>query len=972
MVEGRRGGGVGVGGSVVLVVVTLFLATGCTTLVYSQDNNSGVGEGTTLGEDAGGDGGDEVKVLVLQASGKPSDSSYARLLTPFPELHTFTACYRIRLTRFREESTLMSYAVTSARDNELRMDHRITGYKVSLHSTWAQTNYITPLNVWSHFCFLFNHMDSRWEIYVNGRHQANGSYPVFNEPLAGAGAYVIGQEQDSFGGSFQRDQSFSGEITQLNFWQTELPQRTIAKMAACESVEEGDALGWREQEWRLEGEVTTQYHPYHTFCKSSGRSFTFFPNRFSLIKALHLCQVVGGILAVPQTPEENALVYSNSKDQAKKCSGNVGESYLWIGANDEVDERQWAYWGSGEKVKWEHRWRGSGPNGGVVENCLVMLHGENNPGYWSDIACLPTYAFCVPCEFEDNQVMHLKGPALCPGSPFNLQYTLGEERDGSPSLMGFFHTDIYWNNTRAAWIMQSLKVETATAFWSPPHQGVYPFGTWEWTLEDTVCGLESGSNVNFTLSVCGMGKFTCSDGSCISIDKRCDLRVDCPDKSDENLCDPVEKPPNYQMNIPPPSKDNDSSIDILFTINIISFPSVATEDLTFVTTFQLRLQWRDSRLNYINLKKDRTLNLLSPESKLSIWTPRVFFGNAHGNVFTNLNQGSRVECVQQGESVVGGPHLPKEMNIFSGLENSMEISQLYTVTYSCDFDLLMFPFDAQVCKMSFLLVSASSLYMKLVPHFANFTGRKNLIEYSIGKVTMTTATEEDEFSTVVVEVRFARRYGFYLLTLYIPTTLLILISYATLFFNPDDFNSRIVVALTSLLVLSQLYTQTSNSLPKTSYFKLVDVWLFFSIVMIFIVVMLQTLIDLSQQPILKDSKILRFTNRLAEIFCRTNSRKSSSISQLHTSDSRSNGIHIHVRSQVEADVTKHTSVEGWTDDERDTEKDTSTDSKVCQWHRPMKTRPSNTTTSSIRHSFPPMSSETENSSCYLMCWSGLV
>lgn len=72
---------------------------------------------------------------------------------------------------------------------------------------------------------------------------------------------------------------------------------------------------------------------------------------------------------------------------------------------------------------------------------------------------------------------------------------------------------------------------------------------------------------------------------------------------------------------------------------------------------------------------------------------------------------------------------------------------------------------------------------------------------------MTTASEQVEFSTVMVEVRFARRYGFYLLTLYIPTTLLIIIAYATLFFNPDDFNSRIVVALTSLLVLSQLYTQ---------------------------------------------------------------------------------------------------------------------------------------------------------------------
>lgn len=36
------------------------------------------------------------------------------------------------------------------------------------------------------------------------------------------------------------------------------------------------------------------------------------------------------------------------------------------------------------------------------------------------------------------------------------------------------------------------------------------------------------------------------------------------------------------------------------------------------------------------------------------------------------------------------------VNIFSGYENSLEMSQLYTVTYTCDFDLVMFPFDSQV------------------------------------------------------------------------------------------------------------------------------------------------------------------------------------------------------------------------------------------------------------------------------------
>ena len=36
------------------------------------------------------------------------------------------------------------------------------------------------------------------------------------------------------------------------------------------------------------------------------------------------------------------------------------------------------------------------------------------------------------------------------------------------------------------------------------------------------------------------------------------------------------------------------------------------------------------------------------------------------------------------------------MNIFTGSENSLEVSQFYHAAYACDFNLAMFPFDAQV------------------------------------------------------------------------------------------------------------------------------------------------------------------------------------------------------------------------------------------------------------------------------------
>lgn len=52
-----------------------------------------------------------------------------------------------------------------------------------------------------------------------------------------------------------------------------------------------------------------------------------------------------------------------------------------------------------------------------------------------------------------------------------------------------------------------------------------------------------------------------------------------------------------------------------------------------------------------------------------------------------------------------------------------------------------------------------------------------------------------------------------------------------------------MTALTALLVLATLFTQVSQSLPKTSYFKVVDIWLLFCIIVIFLIILFHSIID---------------------------------------------------------------------------------------------------------------------------------
>ena len=53
----------------------------------------------------------------------------------------------------------------------------------------------------------------------------------------------------------------------------------------------------------------------------------------------------------------------------------------------------------------------------------------------------------------------------------------------------------------------------------------------------------------------------------------------------------------------------------------------------------------------------------------------------------------------------------------------------------------------------------------------------------------------------------------------------------------------ITVNLTAMLVLTTIFIDVSNNLPKTSYMKMVDVWLLFNLMQPFFVVLMHTYMD---------------------------------------------------------------------------------------------------------------------------------
>ncbi|KAG7165420.1 Glycine receptor subunit alpha-2-like 3 [Homarus americanus] len=117
-----------------------------------------------------------------------------------------------------------------------------------------------------------------------------------------------------------------------------------------------------------------------------------------------------------------------------------------------------------------------------------------------------------------------------------------------------------------------------------------------------------------------------------------------------------------------------------------------------------------------------------------------------------------------------------------------------------------------------------------------------MMEYEVGRLNLH-YENSGTFSEVWIQVPLARLCGYALLNIYTPSFIFLAISYVTLFFSVSMFDVRVMAALTVLLVMATLFTQTQSSLPKTSYIKMVDVWLLACIGIVFVVVIFHASID---------------------------------------------------------------------------------------------------------------------------------
>ncbi|XP_026801517.3 adhesion G-protein coupled receptor D2 [Pangasianodon hypophthalmus] len=192
----------------------------------------------------------------LSFSGSSKDG-YARVEASFPPLSAVSVCVRAQFAPHHEKvSTLFSYAAPTL-TNEFQLRGCLDKTKrhvllaLIIHGKHHSYKAWFPNNGdWHQICVTWRKSDGLWDIYVDGEKRDSASDENSSRDIYGNGIFILGQDQDSFGGNFT--EPFLGNMTDLNIWNSWLAEGQIRTLFTCSSASNlRPFFSWQERNLTL-------------------------------------------------------------------------------------------------------------------------------------------------------------------------------------------------------------------------------------------------------------------------------------------------------------------------------------------------------------------------------------------------------------------------------------------------------------------------------------------------------------------------------------------------------------------------------------------------------------------------------------------------------------------------------------------------------------------------------------------------
>ena len=133
----------------------------------------------------------------------------------------------------------------------------------------------------------------------------------------------------------------------------------------------------------------------------------------------------------------------------------------------------------------------------------------------------------------------------------------------------------------------------------------------------------------------------------------------------------------------------------------------------------------------------------------------------------------------------------------------------------------------QECSIDMVLPHKNRKKVRLVPSKNQIAYDDDMPLFSTTSMALVYANQNDFGEGLKMLMKMKRKITSEMMTTYLPSTLLLMITFATTFFKPYFFEAALTVNLTNMLVMTTIFTSVMEKLPLTSYPKMIDFWLIF-------------------------------------------------------------------------------------------------------------------------------------------------
>ncbi|CAB1337446.1 unnamed protein product [Coregonus sp. 'balchen'] len=155
-------------------------------------------------------------------------------------------------------------------------------------------------------------------------------------------------------------------------------------------------------------------------------------------------------------------------------------------------------------------------------------------------------------------------------------------------------------------------------------------------------------------------------------------------------------------------------------------------------------------------------------------------------------------------------------------------------------DLKNFPMDIQTCTMqleSFGYTMNDLIFEWLAENPVQVADDLTLPQFvlkdeqDLGYCTKHYNT--GKFTCIEVKFHLERQMGYYLIQMYIPSLLIVILSWVSFWINMDAAPARVGLGITTVLTMTTQSSGSRASLPKVSYVKAIDIWMAVCLLFVF-------------------------------------------------------------------------------------------------------------------------------------------